>query len=125
MDALQDIPKIESPLVTEKGNAVLQKTDIFRKLMWFGYDGENTWLPVNVERVNEILRLNMEGKKPASLEEDEAPIKESVQSLNSDLTRMDKKFSGKAKRRKNKNRNKNRGGDNNIRRNQNRSGDKQ
>lgn len=124
MDALQDIPKIESPLMTEKGNAVLQKTDIFRKLMWFGYDGENTWLPVNVARVNEILRLNKEGKKPASLEEDLAPVKESVQSLNSDLARMDKKFSGKSnKRKKNKNRNKNRHRDNN-RGNQNRPDNK-
>ncbi len=118
MDALQDIPKIEAPLQTERGGAVLQKTDIFRKLMWFGYDGENTWFPVNVKRVNEILALNREGKKPSSLEEDMAPVKESVQSLNSDLERMDKKFSGNSKKKKNKRRDNRGGNKNNNRPNQ-------
>ena len=60
MDALEDIPKIEGPLLTEKGEATLQKTDIFRKIMWFGFREENTWYPLNVSRVNEILRLNRE-----------------------------------------------------------------
>lgn len=100
MEALQDIPKVEGPLLTEKGPAVLQKTDIFRKLMWFGYSEENTWYPLNIHRVNEILRLNQEGKKPASLEENIVPEKAPVESLNSDLERMDKKFSSKARRKK-------------------------
>src|SRR5690606_33105826 len=88
MEALQDIPKLEGPLVTEKGEAVLQKTDIFRKIMWFGYSEENTWYPLNIERVNEILRMNKAGSKPASLEENVMPEKETVQTLNSDLERM-------------------------------------
>ena len=37
MEALEDIPKVEGPLLTEKGEATLQKTDIFRKIMWFGF----------------------------------------------------------------------------------------
>jgi hypothetical protein len=102
MDALEEIPKVEGPLLTEKGSAVLQKTDIFRKIMWFGYSEENTWYPLNIVRVNEILRMNQEGKKPASLEEDIVAVKESIQTLNSDLERMDKKFSSKAKKRKKK-----------------------
>jgi len=102
LEALEDIPKIEGPLLTEKGAASLQKTDIFRKIMWFGYSEENTWYPLNVERVNEILRMNQEGKKPASLEENVAAVKEPVASLNSDLERMDKKFSSKSRRKKKK-----------------------
>src|ERR1043165_9819231 len=35
MEALEDIPKVEGPLLTEKGDATLQKVDIFRKIMWF------------------------------------------------------------------------------------------
>jgi hypothetical protein len=102
MEALQDIPKIETPLLTEQGEARLQKTDIFRKIMWFGYSEENTWYPLNVERVNEILELNRAGKKPASLEEDVVAEKVPIQTLNSDLEKMDQKFRDKSKRKKKK-----------------------
>ncbi|HEX5171345.1 MAG TPA: regulatory iron-sulfur-containing complex subunit RicT [Cyclobacteriaceae bacterium] len=107
MEALEGIPKIEGPLLTEKGSAVLQKTDIFRKIMWFGFNEENTWFPINVQRVNEILKMNQEGKKPASLELDIEAEKESVQTLNSDLERMDKKFSSKSRKKRKKKRDKN------------------
>ena len=96
MEALEHIPKVEGPLLTEKGEATLQKTDIFRKIMWFGFREDNTWYPVNVARVNEILRLNREGKKPASLEANEVAEKEPTSSLNSDLVSLDKKFRNKS-----------------------------
>ena len=102
MEALEDIPKIEGPLLTEKGDATLQKTDIFRKIMWFGFNEENTWYPLNIQRVNQILRMNREGKKPASLEMDVEAEKIPVATLNSDLARMDQKFKGKSKKRKKK-----------------------
>jgi cell fate regulator YaaT (PSP1 superfamily) len=102
MDALEDIPKIEGPLLTEKGEATLQKTDIFRKIMWFGFREENTWYPLNVSRVNEILRLNRDGKKPASLDKDEVEEKATVQVLNSDLQQMDQKYRNKGKKKKKK-----------------------
>jgi cell fate regulator YaaT (PSP1 superfamily) len=109
MEALEDIPKIEGPLLTEKGEAVLQKTDIFRKIMWFGFHEETNWFPLNVSRVNEILRMNREGRKPANLDLDVVAEKAPIQALNSDLERMDKKYQGgKNKKRKN-NKNKKRG----------------
>lgn len=100
MEALEDIPKIEGPLLTEKGDATLQKTDIFRKIMWFGFNEENTWYPLNIQRVNHILRMNREGRKPATLEIDVEAEKLPVETLNSDLARMDQKFKGKSKKRK-------------------------
>ncbi|MBL7850034.1 MAG: Signal peptidase-like protein [Cyclobacteriaceae bacterium] len=112
MHALKDIPDISRPLQTERGDAALQKTDIFRRIMWFGYKDENTWYPIPVSRVNEILRLNQEGKKPATLEINEVAEREPVEVLNSDLMRLDKKFSnkGKGKRRsRNHRRDRNRG----------------
>lgn len=102
MEALEDIPKIEGPLLTDKGEATLQKTDIFRKIMWFGFNEENTWYPLNIQRVNQILKLNREGKKPATLEIDVEAEKIPVETLNSDLARMDQKFKGKSKKRKKK-----------------------
>ncbi|MEM9859900.1 MAG: regulatory iron-sulfur-containing complex subunit RicT [Bacteroidota bacterium] len=106
MEALEEIPTIDRPLQIEKGNAKLQKTDIFRKIMWFGYDDENAWHPVPVDRVRHILSLNKNGKRPASLVEDDIPGKDDS-ALNSDLEKLDKKFkqTSKKKKRKNKRRN--------------------
>lgn len=111
MDALKEIPAVEKSLLTERGEAKLQKTDIFRKIMWFGYDKENTWYPVNVDRVNEIIELNKKGVKPSSLQEDVIAVaEESATAINSDLERMDKKYADKSPNtKKKKSRNKKRG----------------
>jgi cell fate regulator YaaT (PSP1 superfamily) len=111
IEALEDIPKIEGPLFTEQGEATLQKTDIFRKIMWFGYNEENTWYPLNIERVNAILALNREGKKPANLDRDVLEEKAPIEALNSDLQKMDQKYKNKTKKKKKKKRS---GGDSNT-----------
>ena len=106
-EALSDIPKVENPLETGKGIAFLQKTDIFRKIMWFGYKDDHNWHPIPVLRVKEILELNKAGKKPASLLEDDL-FEETPENtkINSDLEAMDRKFNKGKKKKKNKNRNK-------------------
>ena len=101
MTALEDIPKVEKSLLTEKGEAFLQKTDIFGKLMWFGYKGESMWHPISAERVNEILELNKKGQKPENLQVDQDLQKlELVQAVTSDLERLDRKYSPKNKNRR-------------------------
>ena len=110
MDALKHIPEISHPLLTEKGEATLHKTDIFRKIMWFGYKEETAWYPLNVDRVNEILLLNKEGRKPATLDWNELIEREPVSVLNSDLERLDRKFSGRGEKNKRKSRNRRRDG---------------
>jgi cell fate regulator YaaT (PSP1 superfamily) len=100
MEALQHIPKVEGTLVTERGEAILQKTDIFRKIMWFGFREESTWYPLTVARVNEILKLNKDGKRPATLTEDEAIVKQPITKLNSDLESLDKKFKNNANKKR-------------------------
>jgi cell fate regulator YaaT (PSP1 superfamily) len=103
MDALVDIPEIEDPLITEKGEATLQKTDIFKKIMWFGYKNENTWIPVDAGRVSEILELNKNGRKPATLLENEhAETEDTTMALNSDLEELDRKFKNKTRHKKRK-----------------------
>jgi cell fate regulator YaaT (PSP1 superfamily) len=73
LDALIDIPEIEKPLLTEKGEAQVQKVDIFKKIMWFSYKNEETtWHPVPAERVKEILALNEKGVQVPALVEVEA-----------------------------------------------------
>ncbi len=111
MEALKEIPEVEVPLLTEQGEARLQKTDIFRKIMWFGYKEDNNWFPLNVDRVNEILEMNRAGKKPASLQINIEEVRAPLSKLNSDLENLDKKFQDKSKKKKN---NRNRGRDRNA-----------
>lgn len=120
MEALKDIPEVEAPLLTEQGEARLQKTDIFRRIMWFGYKEENTWHPINITRVNEILALNKAGKKPATLQANEIEAKVPVTKLNSDLENLDKKYQNKKKKKRN-NKNRNRDKKNQPQQNQNRN----
>ncbi len=118
MEALEDIPEVEEPLMTEKGLAKLQKTDIFRKIMWFGYDSENSWHPLEVSRVKEILKMNKSGKKPATLTEDTLDeLKDEI--LNEDLALMDKKYASKHKKKKKKKRRKKKRSDGSFRNDQN------
>ena len=109
MEALEDIPELEKPLLTEKGDAKLQKTDIFRKIMWFGYENENSWHAVPATRVAEIIKFNQQGKKPFSLLENKETNNIEEAQLNSDLVKMDKKFNQKSKKKKKKRQSRKRG----------------
>lgn len=106
LTALEDIPKLEKPLITEKGEAHLQKTDIFRKIMWFGFSGDGTWHPISTTRVHEIIDLNAKGEKPENLQVDHDTDRlEKAQAITSDLERLDRKYSSKNKRPKKSNKN--------------------
>ncbi len=107
MDALKDIPSNIDRIETEAGMAYLQKTDIFKKTMWFTYPHAESWIPLTVDKVKEFAAMNSEGKKPADLgvhleEEDEKttlPDYENVVGQDS-LTRLDDRNRKKKKKRK-------------------------
>lgn len=72
LDALKAFPKGDLKLITEKGVATYIKTDVFKQQMWYAYEGDkgqSTLVPLNPERVREIIRQNKEGKKPIDLSE--------------------------------------------------------
>ncbi|SMB96799.1 PSP1 domain protein [Hymenobacter roseosalivarius DSM 11622] len=101
LDALKDIPQVQRPLLTEKGEAFLQKTDIFKKKMWFALRGDNNWVMLDTERVREIQDMNKRGEKPESLlppvrEEERAP--EVSAHVEGNLDRLDDKIKGGNKR---------------------------
>ncbi len=103
MAALKDIPTVSKPLLTEAGPAKLQKTDIFRKLMWFSYNDDNNWHSIDCERVAKILEMNEGGEVPHSLKQDSAfDDEESSFHSNEDLERLDKKFSQSKRKKKRK-----------------------
>ncbi len=113
MDALKHIPNNVNVLKTEKGDARLQKTDIFKKIMWFAYPREEAWIPLPISKVKEIQQQNRDGVIPADLGEtvelETKPAKaldyENVVGQDS-LTRLDERRNNNNKN-KNKNRNRN------------------
>src|SRR5690606_1975418 len=76
MDALKAIPDNVDRLKTNKGEARWQKTDIFKKLMWFSYFEDNTWIPLHIDRVKEIQEMNKNGEKPDDLKDHAALLEE-------------------------------------------------
>lgn len=70
-DALKEFPQIDGKrLHTQKGDAFLQKTDIFKRLIWWSYTTEpDVFIPLSIARVKEILAMNEKGEKPADLAE--------------------------------------------------------
>ncbi len=82
IDALADFPKKADKLKTEKGRATLIKTDIFKGLMYYAYEGEYMRGPIvalDKERVKEILAMNAEGAKPSELVDARAQMLEVVE----------------------------------------------
>ncbi len=110
MDALKDIPNNIDCIETHSGMAYLQKTDIFKKTMWFSYPHAESWIPLSVQQVKEFAEMNAQGKKPQELiipEKEEIinvaiPDYENVVGQDS-LTRLDERNRKKKKRKPKRN----------------------
>ena len=76
MDAQSRIPKVHNPLEFEDGLAYLMKTDILREIMYFSYDPQSlaNLYPLYAEDVWDIIRMNRNGERPASLKDDSEPV---------------------------------------------------
>jgi cell fate regulator YaaT (PSP1 superfamily) len=113
LDALKDFPKSDIKLQTEKGTAVCQKTDIFKGLMWYAYEGEwMNWHVLNTDQAKEIIAENKKGNKVQSLEiyatelmKDPKVVFENVVGQDS-LTRFDNPNQGKKRKSSRNNRRK-------------------
>ena len=69
IDALKEFPDMDGKkLLTKKGDAFLQKTDIFKRMMWFSYRSEpGVFIPMDVKAVHSILEANAKGESPDAL----------------------------------------------------------
>ncbi|MCK8523206.1 hypothetical protein M0D21_16625 [Aquimarina sp. D1M17] len=114
IDALNEFPKPETKLHTEKGVAVCQKIDIFKGLLWYAYEGEwMNWHKISAEHAGEIIAANNNNEKVASLEEFASELLEDTKMdfenvVGQDsLTRFDQPKRSSKRRRKNRNKRKN------------------
>ena len=114
-ESLRHFPKMDKKLITQKGKAVCQKIDIFKKKLWYAYlENTNNWFELNLEDVQEILSAEKEENYVASLEEFVQVEEEKTVAVDFEdasgqdsLTRFDHKNKPRKKRRKKrKNRNK-------------------
>lgn len=119
MDTLKDFPNTNTALETEKGKASHRKTDIFKRLMWYGYDSYEsrdrqdaneggdggTWAVLSVDRVKEIIELNKQQIKPVDLKQFEEEVIDTTPDFENvvgqdRIDRMDKKIKKKKKKKK-------------------------
>ncbi|MEM9884323.1 MAG: regulatory iron-sulfur-containing complex subunit RicT [Bacteroidota bacterium] len=115
MEALEEFPKNADHLTTQAGRAVLVKTDIFKRIMYYGYERSEMrgrLFPLKVERVKEILSMNEEGEKPLDLQALQLAEKEANTFTDyEDVTgvvELPPEERRKKNRRRNRNRNRNR-----------------
>jgi len=72
VEALQEFPKDDKLTIElETGRAILQKTDILRRIMLFTVIGgdSNSWISLPVQKVKELMEMNARGEKPTMLSE--------------------------------------------------------
>lgn len=69
LDALKEFPEVENKrLHTEKGPAFHQKTDIFKRIIWWSYTSEpDVFIPLSIERTKEVMKMNEANEKPEEL----------------------------------------------------------
>jgi hypothetical protein len=110
LDALKDFPDFETKLYTEKGDAICQKQDIFKGLMWFAYtDNFANWHVLKIDQVREIVAQNKQKIRVSALEDYaiEIVVEQEANFNNAmgqeSLTRFDQPKKSKSK---NKNKNK-------------------
>jgi hypothetical protein len=62
MEALKEFPENKDFIKTKKGDAFVQKIDIFKKIIWYSYkDSSHDWIQVNLRSVKKMLALNKVG----------------------------------------------------------------
>ncbi len=70
LDALNQFPDCNKVLITKNGEAVHQKSDVFKKVMWYSYVNDRSKiLAINIDKVRQIISMNETGKYPEKLED--------------------------------------------------------
>ena len=70
IDALEDFPDRAERLKTAAGTAILIKTDVFKRLMFYTYaEHRGKFFAIHVDQIWEALDMIKQGKMPGSLED--------------------------------------------------------
>lgn len=82
IEARQNFPDTAITLKTKNGNAYFQKSDVFKKILWYSFDPENS---VNItaltaDRVEEIIAMNKKNIFPDTLEQNSLELADLISS---------------------------------------------
>jgi cell fate regulator YaaT (PSP1 superfamily) len=70
VDAMKEFPDTRVVLKTKKGTGVHIKTEVFKRMMWYAYEGdEYNMIALPLDKVKEIVSMNAKGKYPDKLED--------------------------------------------------------
>lgn len=67
-DALKKFPPANTAIRFKKGLALYKKTDVFRGIMWYAYEGESELHAIPAESVKKIIEMNRNQEYPETLE---------------------------------------------------------
>ncbi|MDC0579599.1 regulatory iron-sulfur-containing complex subunit RicT [Bacteroidia bacterium] len=98
-EAIKSFPNERVKLKTKSGLASLKKIDILKGTAWYCYEKSFDWIPLNLDRVNEIITLNQKGETPETLSDTAKGAEIAFKTLEfkedllgeTDVTRMDNK----------------------------------
>lgn len=118
VEALKDFPSVNTRLKLQKGVASHFKTDIFKRMVYYVYDGNPSEPPfaLSVQAVKEIIELNKKGEivediYEYAVEEEVQEQTDFAQVVGQDsLTRFDRKRSSGKHKNQNRNRERDRSG---------------
>lgn len=104
-EMLAEFPSENIKLKTEAGLASLKKIDILTQKAWYCYENSYDWIPLDLDRVKEIISANKKGKTPPTLSDTAKGAEVAYKTLeykdellgDTDLTRMDKKSKRKGR----------------------------
>lgn len=81
VEAMNEFPRAKIVKIdTVAGMAFSRKSDILKRLMWFSYEENPNWIPIHLDKVNEFLGLNKDGKQAPNLS-DFAPAAQVMQKI--------------------------------------------
>jgi cell fate regulator YaaT (PSP1 superfamily) len=70
LEELKAFPQPNTHLLTKKGKGFYNKIDIMKKVVWYHYaDDNSTIFAIPLDKVNQIIEMNKNGKRPETLEE--------------------------------------------------------
>lgn len=68
LDELRSFPEIGVPIFTKKGKANYIKTNVFRRVMWYVYEGSSDFIMLSVDDVKKLINMNRKHQPVDSLE---------------------------------------------------------
>src|SRR5690606_4340481 len=112
LDALQSFPKSNVKLKTRIGDASLQKTDIFKQILYYSYDSSpEIFVAMQLKSVKQVIEINSKGELVDDLTAfamdttNPAGVEKKIEFSNvveeDSINRFDKALKSKKKKRKN------------------------